>query len=461
MDDIKNEQSQELKHDDYLEDFILPFMNEQVSFPVYIEKLDSREYKSNELCEKLRKTYIDELIKKGYKNINSNDVYYGFPIEASKNKKLLGAYLYNLPICKYMEKVINTNNQYLIKLNGHSLDYDLNFLSRILRQNINFKNQELFFIYNPELENKLEITHILYEGVIIDESSELWLELLQSAYSELVLIIAIEHAFWHLIVAHVIWIAKRTLMFTEILKVFEMAEHEVFIKALEVKFLLFGTPFIFQQSLNSNKEFKKYMINRIANYIDTFDIDTVYNTYFNIRPDRLDSEIDWIPGMKENIYVIKSFVSNVINAKDISKENDRFVKYVNRKYSKFQLKNSISIKKFLEILFVTGTAFHSTTFEFTKLLFTDVFYNEKFNDNFYNISLQTIVTNIDTVFGDLHLYKGKFYKDEVKKLHFDLQEVREKIHAKLSSNDIFRNNIFSNKETMINTFSPNTYTTYV
>ena len=119
------------------------------------------------------------------------------------------------------------------------------------------------------------------------------------------------------------------------------------------------------------------------------------------------------------------------------------------------------VKKFLEILFVVGTAFHSTTFEFTKLIFTDVFYNQKFNQSFYNISLQTIITNIDTVFGDLQLYKGKYYKDEVKNLHFDLEKSREKLFAEMANNDVFKNNIFSNKESMLNTFSTNTYTTYV
>ncbi len=452
-------QDQEQKHDDYLEDFVLPFMNEQVDFPKYIDKLDSKDFKISELCEKLRSTYIKELIKAGYKNINPSDVFYGFPIDASKNKKLLGAYMFNLPICKYMEK--SSDNEYVMKLDGKSLDHDLNFLSRILRQNINFLPQSLYFKVNLESENKLEISRIIYDGIIIDESSELWEKLLQSAYSELVLIIAIEHAFWHLIVAHIIWIAKRCLFFTEILKVFEMAEHDVFIKALEVKFLLFGTPFIFQQTLNLNPEFRKYMVKRIGNFIDEFDIDNIYESYFNIRPGRLDSDINWIPGMKTNIDIIKKFVENVISTSNISNENERFAKYITRKYSKLSLSNPVSIKKFLEILFVTGTAFHSTTFEFTKLLFTDIFYNEKFNETFYNISLQTIVTNIDTVFGDLQLYKGKTYKDQVRNLHFELEKSREKMYHELSHNNIFRNNIFSNKNIMLSTFSPNTFTTYV
>ena len=53
----------------------------------------------------------------------------------------------------------------------------------------------------------------------------------------------------------------------------------------------------------------------------------------------------------------------------------------NFKYTK-KLKNEPDINKFLGILFVCGSAFHSTTFEFTKLLFTDVFYNKKFNETF-------------------------------------------------------------------------------
>jgi hypothetical protein len=448
----------ELNHDDYLEDMVIPLIDGKVPIMEYI-KIFKPEEESQiyNLLGKIRETYVTELGKAGYPNINPEELYFGFPMKASSNPQLLGSYLYNLPLCKYMEKDL-TNGLFKVKLNGNSSDSDLNFLSRILRQHINFTNLVLVFRFNPELANKLELEYIEHNNQIHNLDSELWLELLQSAYSELVLIIAIEHAFWHLIVAHIVWIAKRSLQGTEILKVFEMAEHDVFIKALEVKFLLFGTPFIFQQTLNLNFEFRKYMVNRIYNFVNTFDINTVYNDYFNLS--RLGNDIDWIPGMKSNIDIINKFVSSVCQKYNLDKENERFSKYINKKYRK-KLKNEPDINKFLGILFVCGTAFHSTTFEFTKLLFTDIFYNKKFNETFYNISLQTIVTNIDVVFGDTQLYKGTVYLNEVEKLNKDLEESRAIIYGKSLSNELFRNNIFSEKEQMLKTFSPNTYTTYV
>ncbi len=448
----------DLTHDDYLEDLVIPLINEEVPIMEYIKKFSSEEESHiYNLKNKLRETYINELNKKGYLNINPDELYFGFPIKASSDTKLLGSYLYNLPICKYMEKNL-VSNLYKVKLNGLSSDSDLNFLSRILRQHIDFKNLVLVFSFNPELTNKLELQYVEHNNQEFYPDSDLWLELLQSAYSELVLIIAIEHAFWHLIVAHIIWIAKRSLHGTEILKVFEMAEQDVFIKALEVKFLLFGTPFIFQQTLNLNLEFRKYMVNRIYNYVNTFDIDTIYQDYFNLN--RLGFEIDWIPGMKSNIDIIKKFVNSVSSKYNLDSENEKFAQYINKKYRN-KLKTKPTINKFLGILFVTGTAFHSTTFEFTKLLFTDIFYNKKFNETFYNISLQTIVTNIDIVFGDIELYKGSLYSNEILQLHKNLEESRQFIYTNSLSNELFRNNIFSEKEQMLKTFSPNTYTTYV
>ena len=48
--------------------------------------------------------------------------------------------------------------------------------------------------------------------------------------------------------------------------------------------------------------------------------------------------------MKSNIKIIKKFVNSVISSKDISNENDRFVKYTKYKYSKFNFQNEISKK---------------------------------------------------------------------------------------------------------------------
>jgi hypothetical protein len=91
---------------------------------------------------------------------------------------------------------------------------------------------------------------------------------------------------------------------------------------------------------------------------------------------------------------------------------------------------------------------------------TDVFYNQKLNNIFYAISIQTIVADISNVFGDNVLYKGKLYKDEVYKLEKDLEECRKKIDSNFE-NAIYKNNIYGNKEYMQSKYSPHTFTTYV
>ena len=239
-----------------------------------------------------------------------------------------------------------------------------------------------------------------------------------------------------------------------------MADKNVFMKSLEVQKLLFGTPFIFKQVLNDNDDFKKYLVQKVSHFIDNFNIDTVFNDYFNIN--NSDPTLNWMPGMKSNIRIIKDFVDVVVSKKDLKKENARFSKYLSRKYDSLHLNNTPTIKKFLQMLFVVGTAFHSTTFEFTKLIMTDAFFNEKLDKIFYNISLQTIVTNIDTVFGDVDLYKGDFYKEEVQYLHECLEINRKNMQDHFEKeNRTFQNTIYTTQPNMLKKFVTNTFTTYV
>jgi len=240
-----------------------------------------------------------------------------------------------------------------------------------------------------------------------------------------------------------------------------MADKNVFRKSLEVQKLLFGTPFIFKQVLNDNEDFKKYLVKKVSHFIDNFNIDTVFNDYFNIN--NSDPTLNWMPGMKSNIRIIKDFVDVVVSKKDLKKENSRFSKYLSRKYNDLKLNNTPTIKKFLQILFVVGSAFHSTTFEFTKIIMTDAFFNEKLDKIFYNISLQTIVTNIDTVFGDVDLYKGTVYKEEVEYLHESLETNRKNMqeHFEKDSRCGCHNTIYTTQQNMLKKFSTNTFTTYV
>jgi hypothetical protein len=238
-----------------------------------------------------------------------------------------------------------------------------------------------------------------------------------------------------------------------------MASSNVFIKALEVKTLLFGTPLVFGQILNDNPVFKKYLDDKITNFINDFNIDNVFENYFNLQ--EINPNLNWLYGMKDHITIIKNFVKNILEKKDIKREDKIIKDYLSKKYDNNKyLINIPDIKKLLEIFFVLECAFHSTTFEFTKIIMTDVFYNKKLNNIFYAISIQKIVEDISNIFGDNILYKGKLYKDEVYKLEKDLEECREKINSNFE-NSVYKNTIYGNKEYMQKNYTPNRFRTYV
>jgi len=440
------------KHDDYLDKFILPNIDEKLN---NYDTIDEEMKEVIEKCKTVRESYITQLHNNGYKDLKEEDVFENFPINVCENLKLLGNYISNLPYCKFLER---QDNLLVIKLNQESKYDELNFLSKILRENILFYDLTLVFNINDNTVNFLELSHIIFNNNIIRSNDRMWIELVQSAFTELTLILSIEHAIWHLIVSHIIYISKRCLCNTEILKIFNIADDNVFIKSFEVKSLLFGTPFIFKQILNLKKEFRTYLTNKISNFIDNFNIDTIYNNYFNIDENYRDKK--WNHGMKQNIETIKLFVDNIISKKSLESENLKFSKYISNKYKSLKLNNIPTIQKFLQILLVVGTAFHSTTFEFTKIMMTDAFYNEKLDKIFYGISLQTIVTNIDKTFGDIELYKGKLYKDEIELLYNEIEKNRKQVLDDFD-HESYKNNIYTTKENMLKTYSTHTYTTYV
>lgn len=464
------------QNDHYLDDFILPKGDSNtIVFPEYFDLESEKVFdlainlvKNNEVkstvpksfFQGLRDTYIKQIIKAGFSNLNLSEIFFGFPLNASLSDELLGAYMYNLPFCKFLQQSLNNDQIYELHLNGHSIHNELNTLSSILKENLDFPDVKLVFevINTP---NKLTLLSVENNSVVINRSNPEWINLVRSAYTQLFLVMSIEHAVWHLVVAHIIHIAKSSLCFTEIKKVFDMASNNVFVKALEVKILLFGTPLVFQQTLNNNPRFTSYIKERVGYLIYNFNIDTVYKDYFNIGLRGLSESIDWIPGMKSNIEIIKKFVEKVISKHSLDYENFRLRKFIEKTYTKQHIASNLSIKKLLEILFVVGTAFHSTTFEFTKLIFTDVFYNSKLTKSLYNIGIQTIVSHNSVVFGDMVLYSGNAYLDEVTWLNKALEENRLKLAAEFESNIIFKNNIFSTKDSMNKYIVTNTYTTYV
>ena len=121
---------------------------------------------------------------------------------------------------------------------------------------------------------------------------------------------------------------------------------------------------------------------------------------------------------------------------------------------------NVSIEKYLHILFVVGSAFHSTTFEFTKQIFIDIFYNSEFTQKFYGIAIRTILADINTSFGDVNLYEGVYYSKEVEYLFAILEKNRKIIEEELKFT-IFKNNNYSITDSCLLNYQANTYTTYV
>jgi lipocalin len=412
---------------------------------------------SNIRCRILRENYKKQLIKSGYENIDLDLAFKNFPIDFSQHADLLGQLISQLPYTRYLEKTCDKNNL-LIKLNNKSQNKELNFLSRILRQHICFENLILVFDYDDcKDKNFLSLNHILFNGDKITNNNIIWLDLLQSAYTELFLVIEIEHTLWHLNVEFIINTANNSLQNTEILKIFAMAEKNVFVTALEVKTILYETDSIFQQKLNDNKEFTEYVKIRNMDFLNNFNIDTIFNEYLL---NGLNSKQNWITGMDSNIKIIKEFVNKVVTKSDILAENQNFINYIDNYNKKNNLDyKNVSIERYLQILFVVGSVFHSTTFEFTKSIFTDIIYNKKFKKDFYEIAIGTVIPD-SLSFGDTSLYTGTVYKKEVDYLSEMLEINRKNIEEKLEYT-IFKNYNYSTKDDIRLYFQANTYTTYI
>ena len=446
------------RSDPYLQNFALPTLNQPAPQKDFVGPLIGSD---TDKLAALRKSYMGQLTGLGYKDIKEEDVFTNFPIEASKNKQLLGCYVSNMPFCKFLEKG-SSPAELLMKMGQASACEEMRTLSSILRENLQLLDLTMVFTVDRSKPNDfLALDYIVYKDEKVDVEHPMWLTLVQSAFTELILLVSIEHAVWHLMVAHMVYMTNSQLCCTEILKIFNMSSKNVFIKAAEVKFLLFGSPLIFNQNLSKNDRFKQYVDEKISGFIENFNIDTVFDTYFNTAAS--DPTLNWLPGLKSNVQIIKKFVRSIVKKTGypLSNENAALTKFLGTQYANNPLITTVpSVKTVLEMLLVLGAAFHSTTFEFTKLLFCDVFSNPKMSSLGLSVAIATIVGEINTVFGDPSLYNGTLYAVEVATLNKDIDANREKIARSLKGS-VFSNDIYSTRDMMLTRFATNTYTTYI
>ena len=463
--------------DNYLDDFVIHLLNNSliVFNTITAKNALGDNYSKQSLVDYYKKSYINSLLSNGFSYSNIENMFSYYPSEVSYNVELIGEYVINMPFCKFLEKTDNPH-VLVIKLDGNSKYDELNMLSSILREKLRFNNLILNFSYDPiKKMNFLSLSSILYDDSLYYPESKSWKHLIGSAFTELFLIAEIFHGSWHLIVAHIVYIAQESLKNTNILDIFNLSEENVFLKALEVKIIVFGTNHIFGQVLNDNPKFIKFLKNYISNFLNNFNINTVFSDYF-IHD--LNHNQHWMIGMEQNIKDISEFVDSIFNglknessnkqknsvAVNLTNENNQFTHHISSKYiiNVDLCKCPNLLKKYLQILLVVGGSFHSTTLEFGKLVYTDLIINHYFDLEFYQILTQVItIDKSDLFLGDVRLYKGSFYNEEIMAFSANLFESRNKISTIIKTNKIFPSSSFASIEDAYNHIDINTHTTFV
>lgn len=434
----------------YFEDNILPSAIYDI-FKLTKENISpDTEQRCNENISKLEKN-----MKKGGYTIPVNEALEFYPIFVSDKLDLLGEYVSNSPFCQFLEPGSNPN-ELVIRLDGNSSNQDLNTFGSILKQPYGFKNLLLIFDYDPVSKInflKLKMIWDVNLDMSVYPTDTLWVEYLQSGYLEMFIVQTFQHALWHLMTAYITCVARETIRDRELVKVFESNEQNIFNKANEVKAFFLQSPLLFNTIVYGNPVFMNYAADWINTFVNTFDIDTNFSTYL-LRG--LNPEQQWIPGFRENLQVIKKFASDIIsNTKCGDFETDIWswncYKNVNPPDRK------IRISKLIEILYTIGSVYHSNTFEYQKLGFTELIYSNQIPKNFFLVLLSTLDWNVKfPVFGNYKYYSGYRYINCFKNLELDLEQTRRNISEQTKSNQIYRPFIYSdqaNEHYSINTWS--------
>lgn len=456
----------------YFEDIILPRLINKSGF-----LKEPNEHDINTRCTQNIKRF-DKQIKAGGYSIPINQVLEFYPIEVNKKLELLGEYVANTLFCQFLEPVKNKNDELVIdelaiKIDGTSKNRDLSTLGPIIKEPNGFKNIHLIFKYAPNATmNFLKLDRIYDcdgKNDVFPEHT-LWLEYLQSGYTEMTLILTLQHALWHLMTAYITCVAKETIKDKNLVKVFKSSEQNIFSKAYQLKLLLLQSPLLFNTTIYENPKFINYVEEWVNNFVDKFDIDTHFNDYLlrDLNPEQL-----WIPGFKENLEVVKKFSNDIVSNNDFETTcwSWNYYKNINK------LDKQLKISKLIQILYTVGSVYHSNTFEYHKLAFTELLYfdHKRINQtSMYNIVLNTTEWKSDyPIFGDSKYYlqsgytnwfncfkKSPKYVKCFENLEVNLKNTREEITKKIEDNKIFKPYIYTNNADKQH-FSINTWNTRV
>jgi len=246
-----------------------------------------------------------------------------FPVQMSLDKNALIKFITDTPIARFFE--YNNFNELIIKLNTRSKYHNLNNLSSILRDHLDFKNIVLIF-NNKKNSDSLQISHIFYEDELIDDGDAIWSTLIRSAYTELTLIMLIEYSICNLQLANILNTTHKEFYWIK------MGEYITSQKIKEIKYL-FGSNIIFNQKLENNVKFLKY--------VKTFD----FHQFYNLNK----MNVKWINDTKKTIEEVKTYV---------------------KKYN-FESPDS---KIMLEVLFLISKIYNENPYKFMNIIYTDAFY---------------------------------------------------------------------------------------
>lgn len=407
----------------------------------------------NELYAKIKKN--------GYPDDTLDNVLKYFPIFVSDKLDLLGEYISNTPYCMFLDKVESNNNELAIRLDGSSTNNDLNFFGGLLKEPYGFKKIIMVYDYNPNIQiNFLKLKHIFDTdtNMIIYPNTNNWLEYVQLGYLEISLVMTIYHLLWHLMTAYITCVIKQNVNNKDIVNLFKMIEDNIFIKAIEVKILLLQSKSLFNTELYDNKSFMQYIEKWVNNFIDTFDIDTHFDKY--ILRNVLNPNQHWMVGFNNNLEILKNFSYSII-----AKTQDKYhninawtwngYKNINHNNKK------IKLLKLIQLNYTLGGIYHSYTFEYSKIGFTDIIYCKKIPKNFYKIMIATLDWEIDLpIYGDYDIKSNK-YLPELEEFKNQINLGRMVVSDLISSNNIYKSFIYTEVGMCIKNYCINTPNTQV
>ena len=171
--------------------------------------------------------------------------------------------------------------------------------------------------------------------------------------------------------------------------------------------------------------------------------------------------------------MVKKFSNDIVSNNDFETTcwSWNYYKNINK------LDKQLKISKLIQILYTVGSVYHSNTFEYHKLAFTELLYfdHKRINQtSMYNIVLNTTEWKSDyPIFGDSKYYlqsgytnwfncfkKSPKYVKCFENLEVNLKNTREEITKKIEDNKIFKPYIYTNNADKQH-FSINTWNTRV